>query len=156
MTFPQENMRIKMFKNPSVKRAKFEVLETAYEAPNFVQALGAYVTKLESPGLTGAEFKCRAAVRSQALGILGVPVFHRVRFFNPDAQGEGAPPVLDAIHARPAPAAKRGQTTYPRFDTVLVNTRSASNEDSDESDESETGRKEAGRGRLRRAALGAR
>ncbi|THH20201.1 hypothetical protein EW146_g1111 [Bondarzewia mesenterica] len=107
---------------PNVKAARFTTLETAYGAIDFRVALARFIIQLREPYLSAQQVTRQATHLSQSFRFQSVPTFHKIKFWNADAQGrENVQETLDAALARPKYKDTQGRDVAGRFDTVLVN-----------------------------------
>ncbi|KAH9830637.1 uncharacterized protein C8Q71DRAFT_716534 [Rhodofomes roseus] len=105
---------------PMHKSLSFPVVESRYGAANFQQVLKEYIVRFKHPEISGRQLANIVSVYN--LPFRSVSVWHKVKFWNQDAQKRReAPETLDVIHARPAYRDTQGRLAAGRFDTALVN-----------------------------------
>lgn len=115
---PEHHTHIKMTRFPSVSGVPFDKLVSDYGAIDFRQALTVFIAGHNNPDLTRRHLQ-HAAYRV-FLPFQRVPVFHKIKFWNFDAQGRSeALDTLDVAHVRPRRKGKKGWIPA-RMDTVLV------------------------------------
>ncbi|KAI0039173.1 hypothetical protein FA95DRAFT_1504536 [Auriscalpium vulgare] len=106
---------------PSAKSVSFALLGAAYGAADFQTALARYIIQERNPRLS--ERQVFNVADGIALPFRTVATYHKIKFYNPDAQDEDdLPAARDAVHIRPAHRDTRDRPVPGRFDTVLVNT----------------------------------
>ncbi|KAI0060270.1 hypothetical protein BV25DRAFT_1807574 [Artomyces pyxidatus] len=105
---------------PTVKALSFANAELYYGAADFEATLAQFIVQQKHPKFTPRQVIDVARV--YRLPFRSVAGYHRVKFWNMDAQGfDTAPETLDSIHVRPAYRDSRDRVIPGRFDTVLVN-----------------------------------
>ncbi|KAI0055664.1 hypothetical protein BV25DRAFT_1815283 [Artomyces pyxidatus] len=116
---PPKKMRIKMTRFPTVKAVSFQNADLRYGAHKFRTHLSEFIVKHNNPDLRPHQVKLIAA--QYVLPFRSVAAFHKVKFWNPDAQNrEDALQTLDVIHVRPAYVDTQGRVQPGRFDTALI------------------------------------
>ncbi|KAI0054653.1 hypothetical protein BV25DRAFT_1873302 [Artomyces pyxidatus] len=119
---PAKKLHIKMARFPSVKAVSFANAALLYGARDFKEHLSEFIIHHNRPLLNPRQVKEVAAAYTPPFR--SVATFHKVKFWNPDAQGrEEAPQTLDVIHAWPAYRDTQGRVQPGRFDTALVEER---------------------------------
>ncbi|KAI0688790.1 hypothetical protein BC835DRAFT_1283994 [Cytidiella melzeri] len=111
-TYP---IHLRMTKHPSLRAVSFADLKEQYGATNIEELLIWFLVGLNAASQNQRPTDAEAA--QLYLPLDSVPVYHRVKFWNPLAHGRKT---VDAAHARPTRTSKKGQVTPSRFDTVLV------------------------------------
>ncbi|KAI0058305.1 hypothetical protein BV25DRAFT_1919501 [Artomyces pyxidatus] len=125
---PAKKLRIKITRFPSVKAVSFANAALLYGARDFKEHLSEFILQHNNPLLNPRQVKQLAATYTPPFR--SVAVFHKVKFWNPDAQGrEEAPETLDVVHARPAYRDTQGRVQPGRFDTALVEERQAAGDE---------------------------
>ena len=109
-----------MTRHPSVKAVPLDRIVSDYGATNFRHALAVFIAKHNHPGLTRVQLQNSA--RNIVLPFQRLPVFHKIKFWNEDAQRRSnTSETLDAVHVRPRKQDRSRSGWIPaRFDTVLV------------------------------------
>ena len=110
---------VKIAVTPSSKAVSFEDITKFYNAIQFQDALGDFITKVNHPSLTGNRLHSRAS--NTFIPFHAVPVFHHIKFTKRNRDDETE--ISDAIQVRPEQRDARGRIIPSRFDTVLVQTR---------------------------------
>lgn len=104
---------------PNVKAVSFANAARLYGAIDLSLALRQYIVRRTYPAFTPQQQKDTAS--TFILPFQSVAAFHRIKFWNPDAQGRDSTPfTLDAAHARPAYRDTQNRPVPSRFDTVLI------------------------------------
>lgn len=113
-------LHIRMTKLPTVRAVPFDELAEDYGAYDIRNALAKFVAKSNKPALSGARLELAAS--RVVLFFNKLPVFHKVRFSNPNPQEWlECEDVQDVAHAKPAWVNPQHRHVPARFDTVLVN-----------------------------------
>lgn len=122
---PDHHTHIKMTLCPSVTGVSFENLISDYGAIDFRQALTVFIAHHNEPDLT--RLQLQTAAYRILLPFQRVPVFHTIKFWNPDPLGRSeALDTWDVAHVRPRRKGKNGFLPA-RMDTVLVDLGSNAN-----------------------------
>ncbi|KAI0055803.1 hypothetical protein BV25DRAFT_1815128 [Artomyces pyxidatus] len=128
---PAKKLRIKITRFPSVRAVSFQDADLRYGARDFKAHLTEFIVRHNNPLLRSAQVKTVAA--QYKLPFRSVAAFHKVKFWNPDAQHrEDAPETLDCIHVRPAYRDTQGRVQPGRYDTALISEERAADEDAEE------------------------
>ena len=119
---------IQMTREP-VASLTLDKVASEYGASHFRDALATFLANFENPA-SSCQIPQPTVPRSN-LDFNRVSVFHKIKLWIQDPQGlEEIEDTLDVVHAQRATTTRRGWKLPERFDTVLINTSS----DSDESD----------------------
>ncbi|KAI0067755.1 hypothetical protein BV25DRAFT_1794108 [Artomyces pyxidatus] len=114
---PKFHLQVARF--PTVRAVSFQNAELFYGAADLEFTLARFIVGHVHPNFTAAQTLDVAAVFR--LPFRSVAVYHRVKFWNSDAQGrENVPETLDSIHVRPAYRDTQGRVVPGRFDTALI------------------------------------
>jgi hypothetical protein len=119
---PDRHTHIKMAKHPSVRAVPLATLDCEYGAHRFRHELTVFIARENYSTLTPAQLLNTA--RNIKLPFQTLPVFHKIKFWNPDAQGRThAPKTLDVAHILPGRIKPKQEQWKPgQFDTILVKT----------------------------------
>ena len=113
------HLHIKIARFPNEKAVPIDRIPSQFGAIEFRQALAEFILTTSHPSLSTHQI--RALVPRFRLTFRNVPVFYKIKFWNPDAQGrDDVPETLDCVHIRPRHLDSRGRTVPDRFDTVLI------------------------------------
>lgn len=116
---PTRQFRYHIARFPNHKAVRFESLARNYGAIDFRVALSHYIIRLLHPTLSLRQVKNIA--QTFHLPFNSVPLFNKIKFWQPDAQGRGdAAETLDTIHVRAGYTNTVGRPVPGRFDTALV------------------------------------
>lgn len=111
---------IHIARRPNVKAVSIPDASRLYAATDFSIALRQFIVRRLHPAFTPQQSKDVAA--TFVLPFQSVAAYHRIKFWNPDAQGrDHVPDTLDSAHARPAYRDTQDRPVASRFDTVLIN-----------------------------------
>ena len=115
----ERHLHINVAAFPNETSVNFTALMAAYRATDFESALYHRILQIRDPGLSTRQLRQLSA--GSSLPFNTVNVYHRIKFWNPDAQGrDECPDTLDSAHARPSYVNTQGKHVPARFDTVLV------------------------------------
>jgi hypothetical protein len=106
---------LKMVRNPTVKAVSFEELSVKYGAIDFQDCLADFIARVNNPGASAAVLCACAA--DTLLQFRSVPVFHRIKFSNSNADDSE---IVDSVVVQPEQLDTHGHTVPSRFDTVVV------------------------------------
>ncbi|KZT24914.1 hypothetical protein NEOLEDRAFT_1156454 [Neolentinus lepideus HHB14362 ss-1] len=124
----QEKMKafaIPLAKAPSVRKVTFDRLVNDHGATGFESALKTFIASYKDPANPGR--RARRSDDTMSLPFTAVDLWYRVKFAVPELHDESEPPTLHTAHAEPLCQNQNG-TLHARFDTVLVNETSDSEE----------------------------
>ena len=114
------HLHIKIARFPNVKAVPIDTIPAEFGAVDFHRALSEFILKTSNIGFSPHEIRLLAP--RYRLPFHTVPVFFKIKFWNPDAQGrDDIPETLDCVHIRPTHRDSKGRAVAGRFDTVLVN-----------------------------------
>ncbi|KAF9474258.1 hypothetical protein BDN70DRAFT_815973 [Pholiota conissans] len=115
----------KMTKHPTHKSVPLSTIVSreGYGATSFVPALCRFIAQFRNPRQTRGQIE--AAAVEIHLPFHSLPVFHRVKFWNPDIHGTET---LDSIHAHPARISDSETLAESRFDTALISVKKGGRE----------------------------
>jgi hypothetical protein len=119
LTYPRSNLMLcpVLTTHPSEKGITFECLYHRYGAIDFQDALADFIVQHNHPELSTVVSRRRAD--NTLIPFRRVPVFHKVKFTDPDDH-DPDPKTVDALHIRPEVRNRRGDTNPGRFDTALA------------------------------------
>ncbi|KAN0137995.1 hypothetical protein V8E53_004214 [Lactarius tabidus] len=110
---------LKMARNPTLKAVSFDDLARKYSATDFQDALADFVAQINNPTASGASLS--ALTSDTLIPFHTVPVHHRFKFTNLDGSE-----IVDSVLVRPEQKDVRGRLIPSQFDTVLVRSKSTS------------------------------
>ncbi|KAF9477316.1 hypothetical protein BDN70DRAFT_838060, partial [Pholiota conissans] len=114
------DLHVKMTKHPTHKSVPLSTIVSreGYGAVSFVPALCRFIAQFRNPQQTRGQIE--AAAVEIHLPFHSLPVFHRVKFWNPDVHGTET---LDSVHAHPARISGNDRLAESRFDTALISVK---------------------------------
>jgi hypothetical protein len=110
---------LKMARNPTLKAVSFDDLARKYGATDFQDALADFVAQINNPTASGVSLSALAL--DTLIPFCTVPVHHRFKFTNLDGSE-----IVDSVLVRPEQKDVHGHLIPSRFDTVLVHSKSTS------------------------------
>ena len=118
---------VQMTREPVVSHT-FDKITSEYGAKHFRDTLATFLTRHENPGLSRQMLQ--SITPHFNFDFDRVHVFHKIKLWIQDPQGcTETEDTLDVVHARRATTTRRKRTLPARFDTVLVDVSSGSDED---------------------------
>ncbi|KAI0311688.1 hypothetical protein OF83DRAFT_1177336 [Amylostereum chailletii] len=114
------HIRLHITRFPSDKSVSFTKASALYGAAELEVLLRWFIVRTNNPNLSTAQVKQLAS--GLFLPFKTVAAFHKIKFWNSDAQGRSnVPDTMDAIHVRPAYRDTLARLRGGRFNTALVN-----------------------------------